>query len=224
MLSGIEEIIFVISKEKELIRDHFSHNPDLEELLKKRGKDSILQSVEPIHKMAKFSYVYQNEPHGDGHAILMAEEAVSNEPFLVLFGDDIVKGEIPAAKQLIDNFNGESILAVERIPKEKTNMYGVIKPHITEADRLYEVSGMVEKPTPDEAPSDLGIIGKYVCPPEIFDAIKNAQTGKDGEMRLIDGFIKLKESQKIWAVEIDGKRFDTGRPEGLIAASKAFLD
>ena len=223
VLSGIEEIIFVISRDKELIRDHFSYNPDLEGILKKKGKNDILKSIKSIHQMAKFSYVYQDEPLGDGHAILMAEEAVGNEPFLVLFGDDIVKGDVPAAKQLIDKFNGESVIAVERIPREKTNMYGVIKPNITDIDRLYEVSDMVEKPAPEEAPSNLGIIGKYICPPEIFNAIKNAPTGKDGEMRLIDGFIKLKETQKIWAVEIEGKRFDTGRPEGLIAASQVFL-
>lgn len=222
IMSGIEEVIFVISKDKELIKDHFSENLWLEELLKKRGKKKPLQKIQPIHKMAKFTYVYQNAPLGDGHAILMAEEAVGNEPFLVLFGDDIVKGEIPAAKQLINHFKGESIIAVEKIPKEKTSMYGVIDP-VLQSDKFFEVKDMVEKPSPDKAPSDLGVIGKYICPPEIFDAIKEANTGKDGEIRLIDGFIRLKEKQKIWAVEIEGDRFDTGNPEGLIDASHAFL-
>ncbi len=222
VLSGIEEVIFVISKGKELIRDHFSHHPELEGFLEKKGKHDLLNKVKPIHKAAKFTYVYQDEPLGDGHAVLMAEEAVGNEPFVVLFGDDIVKGDIPAAKQLMDQFKGESVLAVERIPKEKTVLYGVIKPGKQEG-RLYEVTDMVEKPEPDEAPSDLGVIGKYVCPPEIFDALKEAPHGKDGEIRLIDGFIKLKESQNIWAVEIEGERFDTGNPGGLAAATNAFL-
>lgn len=224
VMSGIEEIIFVISRDKELIRSHFSYNTDIEEILKKRGKYDALKKISSIHSLAKFTYVYQDEPHGDGHAVLMAEEALDHEPFLVLFGDDIVKSEVPAAKQLIDYFKGESVLAVERIPKNKTNMYGVIRPVSDNiAGRLYEVEDMVEKPIPDKAPSNLGIIGKYICPPEIFSAIKNAKPGKDGEMRLIDGFIKLMETQKIWAVEIDGERFDTGNPEGLITASQAFL-
>ncbi|MBN2096515.1 UTP--glucose-1-phosphate uridylyltransferase [Candidatus Peregrinibacteria bacterium] len=222
VLSGIEEVIFVISKGKELIKDHFSHHPELEIFLEEKGRQDLLEKVRPIHKTAQFTFVYQNKPLGDGHAILMAEEAVGNEPFLVLFGDDIVKSDIPAAKQLIDHFKGESVLAVERIPKEKSELYGIIKPG-RQQGRLYEVLGMIEKPRPEEAPSDLGIIGKYVCPPEIFDALKKAGNGKGGEKRLIDGFIKLQEDQKIWAVEIEGERFDTGHPGGLAAAANAFL-
>jgi UTP--glucose-1-phosphate uridylyltransferase len=222
VLSGIEEIIFVISRDKELIRKHFSHHPELEALLKARGKHKSLDKITPIHTMAKFTYVYQDEPLGDGHAILMAEKAVGNEPFVVLFGDDIVKGDVPAAKQLLDNFKGESIIATERVPKEKTRLYGVIDPG-KKTGKLYEVKGMVEKPEPEESPSNMGIIGKYVCPPEIFGALKKATKGKDGEIRLIDGFIELKKHQKIWAMEIEGKRFDTGNPEGLAAASNAFL-
>ena len=222
VLSGIEDIIFVISRDKELIKKHFSHHPELEAILKDRGKHSLLDKINPIHKMAKFEYVYQDEPLGDGHAILMAEKAVGDEPFLVLFGDDIVKGDVPAAKQLLDNFKGESIIATERIPKEKTILYGIIDPG-AKTGKLYEVKGMVEKPEPDKSPSNLGIIGKYVCPPEIFEALKKAPAGKDGEIRLIDGFIELKKHQKIWAAEIEGERFDTGNPEGLAAASKAFL-
>ncbi len=220
--SGVEEVIFVISKEKELIRHYFSHHPELEETLLLKGKHKLLEAVRPLHKMAKFTFVYQNVPHGDGHAILQAEYAVGKQPFLVLFGDDIVKGPVPAAKQLIDHYKGESIIAVERIPREKTSMYGIIDP-IQVSDRLYEVKGLVEKPHPKESPSTLGIIGKYVCPPEIFSALKKAHKGKDGEIRLIDGFIKLMETEKIWAVEIEGRRYDTGNPEGLAAAIRAYL-
>jgi len=222
VLSGIEEIVFVISRDKELIRKHFSHHPELEALLKARGKHELLNKVTPIHGMAKFKYVYQDKPLGDGHAVLMAEKEIGNEPFVVLFGDDIVKHEIPATKQLLDHFKGESILAVERIPEDKTDLYGIINPG-KKTGRLYEVLDMVEKPEPEDAPSNLGIIGKYVCTPEIFSALKKAPAGKDGEIRLIDGFNELKKTQKIYAVEIMGERFDTGRPEGLVAASKAFL-
>lgn len=220
--SGIEEIIFVISKGKEQIRDHFSENPALEELLEKKGKTELLEKIRPIHQLAKFTYVYQDEPLGDGHAILMAEEAVGDEPFLVLFGDDIVKGDVPAAKQLIDHFTGESVMAVEKVPKEKISSYGVIAPGKQEG-RLYEVRGMIEKPAADEAPSDLGVIGKYVCPPGIFDAIRASQASHGGELRLIDGFIELKKTENVWALEIEGERFDTGQPAGLIAAANAFI-
>lgn len=222
ILSGIEEIIFVISPEKELIRHHFSHHPELEEILTKRGKHDLLKEVNSIHEMANFSFVYQNEPLGDGHAILMAEEAVGNEPFLVLFGDDIVRHDLPAARQLMNHFNGESLLAVERILPEKSPMYGIIEPHAHEGP-LYKVLSMVEKPATHEAPSELGIIGKYICTPEIFSALKEAGTSQGGEIRLIDGLKKLSEAQGIWAVEIQGERFDTGHPEGLAAASRAYL-
>lgn len=222
VLSGIEEIIFVIAPDKELIKAHFSSDDALEEFLNTKGKHILLEKIKPIHNLAKFTYVYQNEPLGDGHAILQAEKAVNGEPFVVLFGDDIVKHDIPTTQQLMNYFKGESILAVERIPKEKTVLYGMIQPG-HQSDRLCEVLNMVEKPSPSEAPSNLGIIGKYICPPEIFKALKNAPHGKDGEIRLIDGFNELKKSQKVWAVEIEGKRFDTGNPEGLAAASQAYL-
>jgi len=220
--SGIEEVIFVISKGKELIIDHFSSNPKLEDFLKQKGKMDILNKIKPIHEMAKFSHVYQDFPHGDGHAVLQAEELIGNEPFLVLFGDDIVRNDIPAAKQLIDNFNDEVVIAVQQVPKENISAYGVIRPANQEG-RLYEIDGLIEKPTQEEAPSDLGIIGKYVCPPEIFDALKKSEHSKDGEIRLIDGLITLSKSQKIWGYNVEGQRFDTGKPDGLIEANNAFL-
>ncbi len=220
--SGIEEVIFVISHQKELIRAYFSHHPELEDHLFKKEKHVLLDAIRLLHKMAHFRFVYQDEALGDGHAILMAEKEVNGEPFLVLFGDDIVKGEVPAAQQLIRQFRGESVIAVERIPKAKTKLYGIIKPGEIVGGKI-EVLGLVEKPEPKMAPSTLGIIGKYVCPPEIFDALRKAKHSKDGEIRLIDGFIQLQKKQKIWAVEIEGKRFDTGNPEGLAAAIRAYL-
>lgn len=220
--SGIEEIIFVISPDKELIKEHFSHHPELESILKERGKHDIAERIEPIHGMAKFSYVYQNDPLGDGHAILQAEEAVAGEPFAVLFGDDIVKHEVPALKQLIDQFQGESVIAVEQVPKEQISAYGVIKPG-EQRGRLYKVEGLVEKPEPHEAPSDFGVIGKFVCPASIFEAIRQGSASKGNELRLIDGFIKLSDDEGIWAYHIEGERFDTGKAEGLIAANNAFM-
>ena len=221
--SGIEEIIFVISKGKELIRDHFSPKPELEKLLRERGKNDALKRIEPIHKMAKFTYVYQNEPLGDGHAGLQAKDAVGNEPFLILFGDDIIKGDIPAAKQLIDSFNGEAIMAVEQVGKDDVSSYGIIDPGVKDGN-LIEIKSLIEKPSPNEAPSNLGIIGKFVCSPDIFEAIENSSPSKDGELRLVDGLLLLSKTKKIWARLIDGERFDTGKASGLVAANNAYLE
>ena len=129
---------------------------------------------------------------------------------------------MPAAKQLIDAYTGQSVLAVEQVPHEKTSNYGIIKPGQRD-ERKIEVESLVEKPNPKEAPSNLGVIGKYVCPPEIFEALKNASSGQDGELRLIDGFSRLMDSQSVFAYEIEGRRFDTGTPDGLREAINAFL-
>ncbi|MBN2087506.1 UTP--glucose-1-phosphate uridylyltransferase [Candidatus Peregrinibacteria bacterium] len=221
--SGIEEIIFVISKDKELIRDYFSPNPELEETLRIKGKSDALQKVAELHKMAKFSYVYQNEPLGDGDAILKAKELIGNEPFMVLFGDDIIKGDVPASKQLIQNYTGGVIIAVEEVDKKYAPLYGIIDPGVQNGN-LFEVKTLVEKPSPEEAPSNLGIIGKFICPPEIFEAIENSPSGKDGELRLVDGILSLSQSQKIWALKMEGQRFDTGKPDGLVSANNAYLN
>lgn len=221
--SGIEEIIFVISKEKELIRDYFSHHPKLESHLIEKNKPHLHEKVKSVHELAKFHFVYQDKPLGDGHAILMAESLIDNEPFAVMFGDDIIKHETPGIKQLINNFKGECVIAVEEVSPEKISAYGVIKPGEKETE-LLEIEHMVEKPKKEEAPSNYGIIGKYICTPEIFESIKNAQKGHGGELRLIDGLINLKNTQKIWALPIKGRRFDTGHPKGLNEAGNAFLD
>jgi UTP--glucose-1-phosphate uridylyltransferase len=221
--SGIEEIIFVISKGKEAILEHFSAHPPLEEFLRIKGKKEILKKVEPIHRLAKFRHVYQEKPLGDGDALLKAEKLIGGEPFLVLFGDDIVKSKVPAAKQLIQQFKGSSVIGVEPIPRKLTDQYGIVMPGESHG-RLHEVHGLVEKPKPEKSPSTLGIIGKYVCTPEIFDAIRRARPSHEGELRLIDGFTELLKTQHLFAYEIEGQRFDTGRPAGLIAAAQAYLD
>lgn len=220
--SGIEEIIFVISRGKEAILEHFSAHPPLEQFLRIKGKKEILKKVEPIHRLAKFKHVYQEKPLGDGDALLKAEKLVGDEPFLVLFGDDIVKSKVPAAKQLIQQFKGTCVIGVEPIPRKLTGQYGIVMPGDSHG-RTHEVKGLIEKPHPEKAPSTLGIVGKYVCTPDIFDALRRAKPGHDGEIRLIDGFTELLRHQTLLAYEIEGQRFDTGKPEGLIAAAQAYL-
>lgn len=222
--SGITDIIFVLSRDKEMIRHYFSEDADFLELLKAKKRDDIFDEMAHLPKLARFHYSYQHTPKGDGDALLQAEGFIDNEPFLVLFGDDIVQHCIPAARQLIDHFKGESLIAVTEIPKESSRHYGIVGSKTTQGP-CYAVDHLIEKPHPDKAPSNLGIIGKYVCSPGIFKALHETQSHTpDGELRLIDGFIRLKDSENLWALKIEGKRFDTGRPEGLLAANQAYAN
>lgn len=221
--SGIEKICFVLSSEKELIRRYFSEDPALEKFLKERGKNELLPKIQGLPKMAEFSFVYQATPEGDGDALLQAEAWVGREPFLVLFGDDLVKSTVPAGKQLLDEFKGEAVIAVEKVAREELNSYGVIDPG-EKVGRRMQVKGLVEKPKPAEAPSELGIIGKYACPPSIFAALRQIRPRVKGELRLIDGLRELLKQERVWAYEIEGERFDTGRPEGLFKANQRWYN
>jgi len=221
--SGIEEIIIVTSRGKRSIEDHFDYCFELEKTLEAKGKEKILKELRKIEKLAKFVYVRQPMPLGDGDAILRAKELIGNEPFAILFGDDIVDGKTPALKQLIEQHQktGSCIIALENIPKKETPHYGIIKPK-SGSGRLHEIESMVEKPSPKEAPSTLGIIGKYVVTPEIIAALEASSASHGGEIRLIDGFIELQKTQKIYGYEIEGKRYDTGNKLGLITATIDF--
>lgn len=222
--SGIEEIIIVTGRGKRSIEDHFDHSFELEHTLVEKKKTELLKAVREIEKLAKFVYVRQPMPLGDGDAILRAKEVIGDEPFAVMFGDDIVDHEKPALKQLIEQYEktGSSIIALEKVPGDDISNYGVIKPANSNG-RLHEIESMVEKPKPQDAPSDLGIIGKYIATPEVIEALEKSSAGhKDGEIRLIDGFIELQKTQKIYGYEIEGKRYDTGNKLGLITATIDF--
>lgn len=221
--SGIEEIIIVTGRGKRTIEDHFDYSFELEHTLVEKGKENLLEEIKKIEKLAKFVYVRQPKPLGDGHAILCAKEVVGNDPFLVLFGDDIIDSKIPAAAQLIKIYEKykSSVIALQKIPKERTESYGIIKPKKSKG-RLHEIEQLIEKPKPEEAKSNLGIIGKYICTPEIFEALEKAKPSKDSEIRLIDGFRELKKNQKIYGYEVEGKRYDAGDKLGLITATIDF--
>lgn len=218
--SGIEEIIIVTGRGKRAIEDHFDYSFELEYTLVEKGKQDLLKEVRAISKLAKFIYVRQPMPLGDGHAILCAKEVVGNEPFAILFGDDIVDYKVPALKQLIQVYEktGASVVALEKVPKEEIGNYGVIKPSHSEG-RLHKIESLVEKPTPQKAPSDLGIIGKYVVTPEIIAALEKAKPSNGGEIRLIDGLMELKKKHPLYGLEIMGKRYDTGNKMGLLTAN-----
>lgn len=221
--AGIEEIIIVTGRGKRSIEDHFDYSFELEHTLVEKGKHSLLKEVRRIAKLAKFVYVRQPMPLGDGHAILCAKEVVGNEPFAILFGDDIVDHKIPAIKQLMLNFEktGSSTIALQRVDKKDTHNYGIIGSKKSEG-RLHEINKLVEKPSSASAPSNLAIIGKYVVTPEIIAALEKAKPSHGGEIRLIDGLRELGKKQKIYGYEIEGKRYDTGNKLGLIEATIDF--
>ncbi len=221
--SGIEEIIIVSSNTKRSIEDHFDQSLDLEEQLKKKEKYDLIEVIKSVSNLAKIYFTRQLDPHGDGHAVLCAKDFLQGDPFAVLFGDDIVDNSKPALKQLIEIYEqtGCSTIALEEINPEDSINYGMVKP-VEFNGHFGEIVSFVEKPKPADSPSNLGIIGKYVVTPEILDALEDAESSHGGEIRLIDGFIKLRATQKIYGCKVEGKRFDTGDKAGLITANIHF--
>lgn len=217
--SGITEIIFVTNPGKDAIRKYFEPDQALERLLQKRGKTAELAEIQRISKLAKFHYVEQTEPLGDGHAILQARELIGEEPFLVLFGDDIVTSDVPATKQLIETWeqHNTTIIALQKVEADEVGSYGIVKPKKIDGS-LVEIADFIEKPQPAEAPSNLAIIGKYICLPEIFDFLAKCPN-RSGEIRLIDAFSELVKTQTIFGKVIKGQRYDTGDKFGFVKAT-----
>lgn len=209
--SGVDDILIITGREKRAIEDYFDSSFRLEHYLKKNGKTESLQDITEISHMADIHYVRQKEPRGLGDAILHAEKHVGSEAFLVILGDTINVAEPPVARQLMDAYEvlGGSVIAVEHVKREKISDYGIVagKPV---RERLYEVKDLVEKPSPEEAPSDLGISGTYVLTPGIFAALRNTRPDKKGEIQLTDALRLLRRREKIYAYEFQGRRYDIG--------------
>lgn len=215
--SGIEEIIIVTGRGKRSIEDYFDHSFELHAHLLKNGKKALLKEIERIENMAKFVYVRQPFPHGDGHAILCAKELVKDEPFAVLFGDDIWDSEIPPLAQMIKAYEKlqTPIISVTKIPKEETEKYGIVE---TEKNST-KVKSLTEKPDPKKAKSDLAITGKYIITPELLKTLaKKTLKTKDQELRLIDGMHEFIKTSPINIAQIQGQRFDTGDKLGYLRA------
>jgi UTP--glucose-1-phosphate uridylyltransferase len=220
--SGVDNIILVTGRGKNAIEDHFDVSVELESFLEARGKREQLDEVRKISNMINFAYVRQGEPLGLGHAVLVARQLVGDEPFAVILGDDVIDAEPPAIKQLIDVFarvNGP-VLAVERIPRDQISNYGVIalEPNARLGPGIYQVRDLVEKPSREEAPSDLAIIGRYVLTPDIFPALAATQSDRTGEIQLTNGLRELIKSRPIYACEVKGVRHDTGNKLGFLKA------
>lgn len=218
--SGIEDIVVVDGKNKRSIEDHFDSNPELEDNLQAKHKDAMLKLVQETTDINIY-FIRQSHPRGLGDAVLTARDFIGDEPFVVMLGDDLNnidgQGE-PLTKQLIESYQrtGASTLAVMRVPHEDTAKYGVINPSKEVIPGLYNVTSFVEKPAPKDAPSDLAIIGRYIFNPEIFDVLAKTKPGKGNEIQLTDAIDTLNKTQRVFAHEFKGQRFDVGNKFGWI--------
>jgi UTP--glucose-1-phosphate uridylyltransferase len=225
MQSGVETMIIVTGRGKTAIEDHFDVSFELEQLLKDRGKTAMLQQVRALSDMVQVAYVRQKEALGLGHAIFTTRHLIENEPFAVLLSDDLMESERPCIGQLIDvfDFYQHSVVAIQRVPREETSRYGIIRAERIPDDRfpgeLYRIMDMVEKPAVEDAPSDLAILGRYVLTPEIFEKIGQTRPGTIGEIQITDAMRALLAEQPIYGYAFQGKRHDAGEKLGSLKAT-----
>lgn len=221
--SGIEDIVIVDGKSKRSIEDHFDSNPELENNLREKGKDELLKIVQETTDINMY-FIRQSHPNGLGDAVLTAKAFIGDEPFVVLLGDDLMQDEVPLTKQLIERYEetGESTLAVMKVPHDQVSEYGVIDPAVEASDGLYRVKTFVEKPKPEDAPSDLAIIGRYLLTPEIFEELENTKPGKGNEIQLTDAIDSLNNRQHVYAHEFKGSRYDIGSKIGFLETNIEF--
>jgi UTP--glucose-1-phosphate uridylyltransferase len=225
MRSGIEQVIMVTAMGKRAIEDYFDRHLDLEHFLEEKGETEMLRKTLEISSLVDICYVRQKEQLGLGHAVLMVKDVVGNEPFAVMLPDDIIDSKVPGLKQMIDVYEKyrASVVAVERVSDEDIGKYGIIGSK-KEAKRVYEVSSLVEKPSPAQAPSHLGIVGRYILTPRIFEVLRLTPPGKNGEVQLTDAlqlFLKQSFCEGLYACELEGTRYDAGTPLGWLKANVA---
>lgn len=218
--SGVEQIAIITSRGKSTMEDHFDKSPELEQFLAEKGKLKFLKEVERISNLADFCYIRQKQALGLGHAILMAESFIGRESFAVLLPDDIFDCPSPCTKQLIEvhKETQATVIVLGRVDEEGTKKYGIIKPKQI-SERVFQVEDMVEKPGPEKAFSDLGILGRYVFNPEIFDAIKKTPPDHRGEIQITDAIRLLLETEPVYGYLFEGKRYDAGDKLGFIEAT-----
>lgn len=218
--SGIEDILIVTGKSKRPIEDHFDSNIELETNLRDKGKDDLLKLVQETTGI-RIHFVRQSYPLGLGHAVLQAKAFVGDEPFVVMLGDDLMKDEVPLTRQLIEGYERTyaSTIAVMEVPHEETSKYGIIDPDNQLEEGLLNVRRFVEKPKPEDAPSNYAIIGRYLLTPEIFEILENQEAGAGGEIQLTDAIDTLNKTQRVFAKNFKGQRFDVGDKFGFLATS-----
>jgi UTP--glucose-1-phosphate uridylyltransferase len=218
--AGIKEILIITGRGKGAIEDHFDKNPELEELLKEKGKIAELNEICRINDLATIFYVRQKEPLGLGHAVLCAKNFIGQEPFAVLLGDDVVHAEVPVIGQLIrvyEERNG-TVLGCQRVGRDNIQKYGAVEAD-DYSEKVVRVRSLVEKPEPTKAKSDLAVLGRYVIDPEIFTILEDTPPGAGGEIQLTDALNTLAAKQPVWAYEFEGRRYDVGDRLGFLEAT-----
>jgi UTP--glucose-1-phosphate uridylyltransferase len=221
--AGIEHFVFVTGRGKSVIEDHFDRAYELDETLKKKGKDAELEAVSSwVPQPGELSYTRQQEPLGLGHAVWCAREMIGNEPFAVVLVDDLVMSDVPCLRQMVDAHaeTGGNVVAVEEVPAEQTDRYGVLDP-VSDDGRLVAIKGLIEKPAPADAPSRLAIIGRYVLLPEVFEHLALQQTGAGGEIQLTDAMARMIGRRPFHGLRFQGQRYDCGARLGYLEATVA---
>jgi len=222
--AGITEMIFVTGRGKRSIEDHFDKAYELEAELASHGKVKQLKEIQRLlPDNLHYSYVRQSEALGLGHAVLCARPMVGNEPFAVLLADDLIDADVPVLRQMIDLYeqHSNSIIGVQSVPLEQTSQYGIVRPQ-SMGVRIHRIADIVEKPQPENAPSTLGVVGRYVFTPQIFDYLEGIQPGAGGEIQLTDAIAAMLADQPVLAYEFKGRRFDCGSKLGYMEASVVF--
>lgn len=222
--SGIEDILIITGRNKRAIEDHFDKSVELELTLEEKEDRELLDLVRNISSLANIHYIRQKEPKGLGHAIYCAKTFINNEPFAVLLGDDIVDSKTkPCLQQLIDIYNeyGTSIIGVQEVPKADVSKYGIVSGKMVD-ERLYKVNNLVEKPSIEDAPSNIAILGRYIIEPEIFEILEHTKPGAGGEIQLTDALKELSTKQDVYAYIFEGRRHDIGNKLGFLQATVEF--
>ena len=220
--AGATKLVFVTGSSKRAIEDHFDTDPELERALTESGKDELLRSIQDIvPKGVTCVYIRQGEPLGLGHAVLCARPAVGEEPFFVHLADDLIAGQPGCLAQMADEYaeHGGSVVAVETVPRESTSSYGIVAVEDSDHSRITQI---VEKPAPEDAPSNLAVVGRYLLAPEIFDKLEKTGRGAGGEIQLTDGIADLLAEQPVYAYSFSGVRYDCGSKLGYLQATVAY--
>jgi len=218
--AGLTQVIIVTAASKRAVEDHFDRSLELEMTLRDKGDLTRLAEIQRISDLANIVYVRQKEQRGIGDAVLQARDIVGDEPFGLLFPDDVLVAEVPVMKQMVDVFEerGGSVIAVQDVPDSEVENYGIVGGDVL-SERLIRVDSLVEKPKLEDAPSRLGIVGRYVLTPEIFGILERTPPGRGREVQITDALVQLAAVQPVFAYRFEGRRYDTGRPLGLLTAS-----
>ena len=224
-LSGVPMVVFVTGRGKNAIENHFDISLELERELAGRGKEELLRQVKSISGLLEIAYVRQKQPLGLGHAILTAREVVGDEPFAVLLSDDIIDSQVPCLKQMMAVFEkcGHSVVAIQRVERKAVSSYGIIRGRAVRGQgwdgRLFQIEDMIEKPKPDQAPSNLAVIGRYILTPTIFKELQATRAGAGGELQLTDALRHLLAKEPVYGYLFEGDRYDAGDKLGFLKAT-----